>query len=70
MSRDDLQDGDRRIAEKRRQVEEKLAQVRTALRSEIGVAPRRRAWLLGLLAGAVGLTVALGMRHRRSSGDR
>lgn len=54
-----------RIDDSRREVELRLARVREALRSEFGRAPKRRAWLLGLLAGAAGLTVALTLRSRR-----
>lgn len=56
-----------RVERQRLEVEERLAEVRTALRSEIGVAPRRRAWLLAVLAGAVGLAVAVGLSGRRRS---
>lgn len=54
-----------RVEESRREVEVRLADVRAALRSEFGRAPRRRVWLIGLLAGAVGLAVALRRRQRR-----
>jgi hypothetical protein len=54
-----------RIEESRRELELRLEQVREALRSEFGRVPKRRAWVLGLLAGAVGLTVALRLRSRR-----
>jgi hypothetical protein len=54
-----------RIEESRREVELRMTQLREALRSEFGRAPKRRAWLLGLLAGAAGLAVAARLRGRR-----
>jgi hypothetical protein len=54
-----------RIEESRREVELRLSQLRGALRSEFGRAPKRRAWLLGLLAGAAGVAVAVRLRSRR-----
>jgi uncharacterized membrane protein YsdA (DUF1294 family) len=60
-----------RIEESRREVELRLAELREALRSEIGRAPKRRAWLLALLAGAAGLAIATRLRgHRRATRKR
>ncbi len=66
-----------RVEESRREVELRLDQLRRALRSEVGRSPSRRPWLLALLAGAVGVAVALkfgggrrsATRKRRVSGD-
>lgn len=58
-----------RVQESRREVEARLAQLRDAMTSEFGHAPRRKAWLVALLVGAAGLAVALrrrGGRHGRS----
>lgn len=47
---------------RRRQVEERLDALRAALASETGRAPRGRGWLVAVVAGAVG--VALALRNR------
>ncbi|HSL85231.1 MAG TPA: hypothetical protein VLF66_20855 [Thermoanaerobaculia bacterium] len=52
------------VVERRREVEERLAEVRAAIGRETGVAPAARYSLLALVAGAVGL--ALARRRRRS----
>jgi hypothetical protein len=51
-----------RVAEARRRVEDRLAALRAALASETGRAPRGRGWLVAMVAGAVGM--ALAMRRR------
>lgn len=51
-----------RVAEARRRVEDRLAALRAALASETGRAPRGRGWLVAVVAGAVGM--ALAMRRR------
>lgn len=69
MSEDRLVELDAEVVERRREVEERLERLRTALASEVGFAPRRRGWLLAILAGAAGLTLALrGRRKRRAEG--
>lgn len=54
-----------RIAERRRQVEERLAAVRGALAGETGRAPGRPGLLIALVAGAVGLAVATRRREAK-----
>lgn len=53
-----------RIAERRRRVEERLAALRGALAGETGRAPARPGLLIALVAGAVGLALALRRRNR------
>jgi hypothetical protein len=65
VSEDRLVELDAEVVERRREVEERLERLRTALASEVGFAPRRRGWLLALVAGAAGIAVAL--RRRRQS---
>ena len=60
---------DREVAERRREVEQRLARLRAAVASEVGVAPRRRGWLLLILAGGAGVALALRRRARRSGRD-
>lgn len=55
-----------RVAERRRQVEERLAAVRGALAGETGRAPVRPGLLIAMVAGAVGLALAL---RRRAQGE-
>ena len=54
-----------RIAERRRQVEERLAAVRGALAGETGRAPGRPGLLIAMVAGAVGLALAMRRRANR-----
>jgi hypothetical protein len=54
-----------RVEESRREVEARLAQLRLAMRSEFGRAPKRRVWLLALLAGAAGVAIAVRLKGRR-----
>ncbi len=69
MSEDRLVELDAEVVERRREVEARLERLRTALASEVGFAPRRRGWLLAILAGAAGLTLALRRtRKRRAEG--
>lgn len=58
-----------RLDNRRRQAEQRLGDVRTALDREVGWAPRARVWILPLVAFACGLAVA-GTARRRKSVDR
>ncbi len=64
--------GDRPVGEeldeRRRDLEERVADLRDALSREFGWAPRAATWLLPMLAGAAGL--AAGLLLRRSSRRR
>jgi len=66
VSEDRVEELDLEVADRRREVEQRLARVRAALASEVGVAPRRRGLLMLLLAGAAGLALALRRRGRRA----
>ncbi|MEM7052835.1 MAG: hypothetical protein AAF604_24450 [Acidobacteriota bacterium] len=60
-----------RIESSRRRVEESLQEVRSALSSELGsLAPRRRAWMVGILAAAAGLALGLKWKARRDNRRR
>ncbi|HSK79367.1 MAG TPA: hypothetical protein VLQ45_23140 [Thermoanaerobaculia bacterium] len=50
----------------RRQAEERLAEVRTAVRTEVGILPKKRYVLLTLAAGAAGFALALRRGKKRS----
>jgi hypothetical protein len=54
---------DRAVEESRREVEERLAEIRTSIGREVGVVPKAKYALLALVAGAAG--VALAARRRR-----
>lgn len=59
MSRKKRQAGLERIAERRRVVEDRLAAVRASMADELGRAPSGRGMLVALVAGTVGLALAL-----------
>ena len=69
MSEDRVEELDLEVAERRSEVEQRLARLRAALASEVGVAPRRRGWLLLILAGGAGVALALRRRARRAGKD-
>ena len=58
------------VVERRREVEERLAEVRAAIGREMGVAPAARYTLLALVAGAVGLALAVKRRKRKTRSTR
>lgn len=67
-----LRAAEERVAENRRRVEERLAGVRSALADETGRAPHGKGLLKLLLAGTVGLALALRgktLRERREGGE-
>jgi hypothetical protein len=66
LSEDRVEELDLEVAERRSEVERRLARLRAAIASEVGVAPRRRGWLLLILAGGAGVALALRRRARRS----
>ena len=67
MSRGRREDGLAEVAARRREVEDRLGALRAAMASETGYAPRRKGVLTALLAGAVGLALALKRRARRAA---
>jgi hypothetical protein len=69
LSEDRVEELDLEVAERRSEVERRLARLRAAIASEVGVAPRRRGWLLLILAGGAGVALALRRRVRRAEKD-
>lgn len=68
MSRDDRDDAAAAVTESRREVEDRVAELRTAIGRETGVLPRAKYTLVALVAGAVG--VALAARRRKKKRRR
>lgn len=69
MSRDEREEAAAMVAESRREVEERMAELRGAIGRETGVVPRARYALLALVAGAVGVTLA-NRRRRKKKGPK
>jgi hypothetical protein len=65
MADDSLHAADQRLEEARRDVELRLGELRTAIEDELGWVPRRKQWLVAVLAGAAGLALALRRRKRK-----
>jgi hypothetical protein len=65
MSKDRLEQGRRRIAERRRDVEGRLDAVRSAIADETGRAPTSRGLITLLIAATAGLALALRGRARK-----
>lgn len=55
-----------RLSQQRQNVEQRLADLRRAIESELGWAPKARTWVLPLVAFACGIALAFAVRHRRS----
>jgi hypothetical protein len=55
-----------RLSQHRQKVEQRLADLRSAIESEVGWAPKAKAWVLPLVAFACGIALAFAVRHRRS----
>jgi hypothetical protein len=49
----------------RRRFESRWSLVQAAVRRELGAAPRRLGWIVGVAAAAAGLALALGIRRLR-----
>ncbi|HEX9668610.1 MAG TPA: hypothetical protein VGC93_03920 [Thermoanaerobaculia bacterium] len=62
---DELSAAERRLEEARRDLELRLGELRTSVESELGFVPRHKYLLIGLLAGAGGLAVALRRTRRK-----
>jgi hypothetical protein len=56
---------DERLAERRREVEERFSDVRTSIDRELGIFPKAKYGLMGLAAAAAGFALAAGARRRR-----
>lgn len=54
-----------RLEERRREFEERVADLRDAVASEFGWAPRAATWVLPVLAGAAGLAAGIWLRRSR-----
>lgn len=65
MSRED----DETVAESRREVETRLAEVKASIGRELGMVPKARYTLLAMVAGAVGLTLAVKRKRRKRRGS-
>lgn len=65
MSRDSREDAAEAVAESRRDVEDRITELRTAIGRETGVVPKARYTLLGLAAAAVGVTLAAKRRKKK-----
>lgn len=63
--KDDADALDERIAERRREVEERFSDVRTSIDRELGIFPKAKYGLMGLAAAAAGFALAAGARRRR-----
>lgn len=55
------------VIEQRREVEERLAELKASIGRELGVGPAARYTLLALIAGATGLALALKRRKKRKN---
>ena len=62
---DELSEAERRLEEARRDLELRLGELRGSVESELGFVPRHKYLLVGLLAGAGGLAVALRRTRRK-----
>jgi hypothetical protein len=62
---EELPEEDQRVAQSRRRVEERVAELRTAVRSDFGLVPRTAGWVLPALGFAVGFGLAVRAFRRR-----
>lgn len=56
---------DRAVEESRREVEERLAEIRTSIGREVGVVPKAKYALLALVAAAAGVALAAKRKRRK-----
>lgn len=64
MSREELEP-DEALMRNRREVEERLAEIKVSIGRELGVVPKAKYTLLALVAGAAGLALASRRRRRK-----
>jgi hypothetical protein len=62
---EELPDEELRVAESRRRVEQRVADLRDAMRSDFGLVPRTAGWVLPALGFAVGFGLAVQAFRRR-----
>lgn len=58
------------VEARRREVEQRLAEVRTSIDRELGVLPRAKTALIGLSAAAAGFALALGRKRAKHKKKR
>lgn len=63
----DREDAQEAVIEQRREVEERLAELKASIGRELGVVPAAKYTLLALVAGATGLALALKRRKKRKN---
>lgn len=61
----DREEAQEAVVEQRREVEERLAELKASIGRELGVAPAAKYTVLALVAGATGLALALKRRKKR-----
>ncbi len=65
MSHDEREDAAAAVTESRRDVEGRVAELRTAIGRETGVVPKAKYTLVALVAGAVGVALATKRRKKK-----
>jgi Skp family chaperone for outer membrane proteins len=58
------------LEQRRREAEQRLTEVRTAVKTEVGIAPKKAYTLLMLAAGAGGFAFAMRRRRRPKTGRK
>lgn len=64
-ARDERDEAAAAVAEGRRDVEDRITELRRSISCETGVVPKAKYTLLALVAGAVGLTLAARRRRKK-----
>ncbi|MCP4659263.1 MAG: hypothetical protein GY856_27960 [bacterium] len=57
------------LSQHREQVEERLTALHNALESELGWAPKAKAWVIPLMAFACGVALAFALRERKRTSE-
>lgn len=71
MSRpDEREEAAAAVLESRREVEDRITELRRSISRETGVVPKAKYTLLALVAGAVGVTLAARRRRKKSRNRR
>ena len=69
MSREELEP-DETLMRNRREVEERLAEIKASIGRELGVVPKAKYTLLAVVAGAAGLALASRRRRKKRKQNR